>query len=195
MRKIQVEMKDSYKLGMSEVVGLEAAMRSAFEAVQTFVSEAAYWTDADELVQTVEYKSRDGFIANKSNCGGLQIRTVVPKCEEYNFSFLNFGECDECGNAKLHPKNDHQCGYEGRECSLDSEGYNDAALRIWFKFEGIEDGELKFMLYAGGGNGDAPYFRTAHETDIFEAEFSAKTVSGVKRAALKHMKALIKKMS
>lgn len=183
-------MGNSYKLGMQEIIGLEFAMREVFKPVQELIAESAYWTDSDSLVDTVEYKSRDGFIANKHNCGGLQIRIVVPKCEEYDWSFLNFGECDDC-----KPGDNGQCGYNGQECLSESEGHLDAALRIWFKFEGIEGDELKFMLYVGGGNGDAPYFRSHAETDIFEAEFTCKSVAGLKRAASKHIKALLERLS
>ena len=107
---------------------------------------------------------------------------------------MEFGECEECGDAKKYPQGDHQCGYDGVECADESDGGLDAALRIWFKFEGLEDGALKFYLYAGGGNGDAPYFRTKGEIDLFEASFECKSLGGLKRAAAKHVKALLKAM-
>lgn len=190
-KAIKVEMGQSYKLGMDEVVGLEMYMRAVFAPISEHITNLAYWTTEDKLVDTVEYKSRDGFFANKDNCGGLEIRIVVPKCEEYDFDFLKFGECDECGKSE-YTEGDGQCGYEGVECASQNEGHLDAALRIWFKFEGLEDGTLKFYLYAGGGNGDAPYFRTKAEADLFEASFEAKSLAGIKRAAAPHIKALLK---
>lgn len=188
-----VEDKNSHKIGMEEIVGLEMAMRDAFKPIETLIRDLAYWESENKhLVDTAEYKRRDGFIPHGDNFGGLQIRMIVPKCEQGCFDILEFGECNQCGDATEYPKGDHQCGYEGIECSLQSDGYLDAGLRIWFKFEGIEDGTLKFYLYAGGGGGDAPYFRTKAEADLFEASFECKSVAGVKRAATKHIKALLK---
>lgn len=195
-RAIKIQMGDSYKLGMNEVVGLRQAMLEVFQPVATHLNELDNWSGDDWFkIEDVEYKSRDGFIAHSHNCGGLELRAVVPKCGEYEFDFLEFGECDECGTPELG-LNKHgepaQCGYEGQECAHISDGHLDAQLRVWFKFEGLEDGTLKFYICAGGGNGDAPYFRTKYESDLFEASFEAKSIQGIKRAASKHVKALLK---
>jgi len=190
-QQIKIEQGSSYKVGMDEIPGLEAAMREAFKPVVEHLQDLAYWnreTDAEKS----EYKRRDGFIPHSHNCGGLEWSTVVPSCVKYEFDFLEFGECDECGKADEYPEGDHQCGYKGFECAYESEGHLDAKLRVWFKFEGLEDGTLKFYLYAGGGNGDAPYFRTKYETDLFEASFEAKSLAGIQRTASKHIKALLK---
>jgi hypothetical protein len=184
MGKIKVNMENSYKLGMNEVEGLKNAMTKVFKPIEDILKSKMYWNESG-LIYDVEYKSRDGFIAHSHNCGGLMIRQVIPKCEEYEFSYLEFGECDECSGEK-------QCGYEGMECGSMNDGLLDASLRIWFKFEGYnkETGELEFYLCAGGGNGDAPYFRTQYEQDLFEASFACKSIEGLKRASSKHIKAL-----
>lgn len=189
--KLTADAAKSYKIGMKEVEGLEAAIRLAFKPVENLIRDKAYWSS--DFLRQVEYKSRDGFIPHSHNCGGLEIGLVVPKCEEYEFNFLEFGECEDCGDAEKYPEGDHQCGYEGIECASDSDGHLDAYLKIWFKFEGInEDGELEFYINACGGNGDAPYFRVQHLSDIFEASFTCKSVAGLNRAASKHIKALVK---
>jgi hypothetical protein len=187
--KIQVDMNGSYKLGMHEVVGLREAMAKAFEPVRALVQERVYWSEVE--FKDAEYKSRDGFIPNKDNCGGVMIDLVIPKCEESSFSFLEFGECDGCNEdcsvcmATLPDSSG--------ECMSESENHLDARLRIWFKFEGInDDGNLEFYINACGGNGDAPYFRIGNLADVFEAQFTAKSVAGIQRAASKHIKALIK---
>lgn len=41
-------------------------------------------------------------------------------------------------------------------------------------------------------NGDAPYFRVEHLTDVYEGQFEARTLEGIKRAASKHVKGLLK---
>lgn len=162
---IQVVKKYSFeKTGLNEVVGLKECLVSLMQPIHELLSDRAYWTDLG--LEEAEYKSRDGFIPHSHNCGGVQLHLVVPKCEEGSFSFLAFGECD-----------DEECDHE-IECSSESEGHLDAALRIWFKFEGIDEetNELKFWLYVGGGNGDAPYFRSKHEATIFEKSFSVKSL-------------------
>ena len=181
---IKIEMRGSYKLGMDEVVGLKEAIIKAFKPVQDALKDKVYWNEC--VMEDVEYRSRDGFIAYKHNCGGIEIDLVIPFCERYEFDhILEFGECDDCVN-------DEQCGYKGMECAAENDGLLDARFRIWFKFEGINDqGEMKFYLTAHGGNGDAPYFRPAHLDDVFEASFTTKTVAGVQRAASKHIKALV----
>lgn len=194
---IEVKMGDSYKLGMEEVVGLKDAIAEAMAPIQTFLKENIYW-DALEL-ESMEYKSRDGFIPYGHNCGGLAICVQIPSCEGFNFGFLDFGECDGCNEdcsrcvGAIEDTSDPE--YNGGECHAQADGHLDAYLRIWFKFEGInEDGEMEFYLNACGGNGDAPYFRTEHLSDVFEASFTCKSVKGLKRAASKHIRALIKAM-
>jgi hypothetical protein len=43
-----------------------------------------------------------------------------------------------------------------------------------------------------GGNNDAPYYRLKYLPDIFEAEFTASSVAGIKRAASKHVQKILK---
>jgi hypothetical protein len=180
MIKLTANAHESYKIGVDEIEGLKAAMIEVMKPVQASIKRRTYWSDVE--LEEAEYKSRDGFIPHSHNCGGIQLDEVIPKCEESNFDFLEFGECD-----------DEECNHE-QECGYESEGHLDAKLRIWLKFEGYDEetGELSFWLYCGGGNGDAPYFRTQYETDIFEASFTCKSVAGLKRAAAKHVNALLK---
>jgi hypothetical protein len=174
-----------YKVGINEIEGLTDAMTKALIPIQNLVKERVYWNDA-EICQT-EYIGRDGFIPYSHNHGGVEISLVIPKCESYEFDFLEFGECDECDGEK-------QCGYKKQECGSESEGHLDAKLRIWLKFEGIDNNEMHFYLYLGGGNGDAPYFRTKHEKTIFETEFTAKTISSFKLEAKKQVEKLLKRI-
>jgi hypothetical protein len=183
----------SYKIGVDEIVGLKAAMIDVLKPIQKIIKNKVYWNDCE--LEAVEYKRRDGFIPHSHNCGGVEFSLVIPKCEEYEFGFIEFGECDGCaddgktclGDDTLYPENGGECGYI-------SEGHLDALLRVRLKFEGIQDdGSLQFYLFLEGGNNDAPYFRNV--PTVFEAEFSCKTVSGLKRAAAKHVKALIKAVS
>lgn len=185
------EAAHSYKIGMNEIVGLEAAMRDVFQPVADFLNEQESWSGDDWFkIETAEYKSRDGFIADSHNYGGLQIHTVIPKCGEYDFAWLDFGEYSEREDGMTDEE------YDSQRESEESEGHLDAGLRIWFKFEGIaDDGALEFYLVCAGGNGDAPYFRPKYEQTYFEASFSCKSVAGLKRAALKHIKALLKIIS
>lgn len=187
-KHIKVEMNGSYKLGMNEVVGLREAMAKALQPIREILRDKAYWDESLDF-EDAEYKSRSGFIANKDNCGGLMLCLQVPDCEQYDFSFLEFGECDECAQNT----EGKECGANGEYCSSSDEGYLNAYLRIWFKFEGInEAGELEFYINACGGNGDAPYFRVEHLADLFEASFTCRSVAGLQRAASKHIKALLK---
>lgn len=191
-QRIEFLKTDSYKTGINEIKGLREAMLEIMKPVQAAIKDKIYWSEVN--LEEAEYKSRDGFLAHSHNCGGIQITEVIPKCEEYDFGFLEFGECDECGDAEQYPKGDHRCGYEGVECAAEAESHLDACLRIWFKFEGYDQktGELNFYLVLHGGNGDAPYFRPQYSTNIFEASFSCKSVEGLKRAAAKHFRALLK---
>jgi hypothetical protein len=176
-RLIKVDMNGSYKLGMDEVMGLRSAMIKAFQPVLDVINDKVYWGPVK--FEDAEYKSRDGFRANSSNCGGIVIDLIIPKCEECEFDYLEFGEYD-CGEF---------CSES--ECTCDQDGGLDARLRIWFKFEGLEDGTLNFYINACGGNGDAPYFRIGNLSDIFEATFTAKSIEGISRAASKHVKKLL----
>ena len=186
--KITVSVDQYSKIGINEVLGLKAEMIRLMKPIQEQVKSLVYWDECE--LQESEYKARDGFLPYSHNCGGLELSLIVPKCEEYDFDFLDFGKCDEC-----KPGDNNQCGYNSQECAEESEGYLNARLRIWFKFEGISDSnKLQFYLYAGGGNGDAPYFRTKYETTIFEAAFECASVAGLQRAASKHIKQLIKKI-
>lgn len=182
---IKILNTDSYKIGINEIEGLKDAMTQVLKPIQDHIDSEVYW--GPYKFEESEYKSRDGFIPYSSNYGGLELTVYIPKCESYDFPYVEFGECDECNGET-------QCGYHGQECASEGEGHLDAKLRIWLKFEGYneETGELSFYLYVGGGNGDAPYFRSKYETDIFEAEFSAKSIKGISRAASKHVKALLK---
>lgn len=182
MTQFQVIQGDSYKVGLNEIQGLEAIMREIITPVETELKDRVYWNDCQ--FEQAEYKSRDGFIAHTHNCGGLELWITVPKCEEYNFPFLEFGECDDA---------ECECCQDG-ECSYEIDGHLDAALRIFFKFEGIdqETGEMEFYLCASGGNGDAPYFRTKYQADLFETEFTCKSVEGLKRQGNAAVKKLLK---
>lgn len=180
--------KDAYKIGINEIEGLKDAMTSALVPIQKYLKDHVYWNECE--IEETEYLSRDGFIPYSSNCGGVEICLVIPSCEQYDFDFLEFGECDECeaGDGK-------QCGYEGMECASESEGHLDAKLRIWLKFEGLEDETMRFYLYCGGGNGDAPYFRTKYEATIFESEFTAQSIASFKLAARIEVQKLLRKIA
>jgi hypothetical protein len=181
--KLQIiESKRTFKIGMNEVVGLRDVLLKAMQPVQEHIKSKVYWNDC-ELTEA-EYIGRDGFIPHSDNLGGIQLHLVIPSVERYEFDFLSFGECDECGET--------QCGYEGQECASESEGHLDASLRVWLKFEELDsDGTMKFWLYCGGGNRDAPYFRTKYEADIFECSFEAKTLKQVEIRAAKAVKQLL----
>jgi hypothetical protein len=168
---IKILNNNSYRIGVQEIEGLEAAMREAFKPIQDLLSEKIYWSKV--WPQNVEYKSRDGFIVNSHNCGGLRVFEVVPKCEEHDWNCLEFGESEV----------DEQGEYDDTDC--------DAALNIFFKFEGYDEdtGALSFYLNFSGGNKDAPYFRDI--PTIFEREWTCKSVAGLKRASNKHIKALV----
>lgn len=179
--KLTEQASQSYKIGVDEIVGLSEAIFAALLPVKNQLKTMIYW---DDLKMTpVEYKRRDGFIPHSHNCGGLELGVILPKCEEYEFDHLvDFGDHDD--DCELMTK--------GEECSCgEQDGHLDAFLRIRLKFEGIQkDGSLQFYLFAEGGNHDAPYFRNT--PTVFEAEFSAKSVAGVKRAASKSVAKLIK---
>lgn len=184
-----LKLKKTYefeKIGLNEVIGLKVAMEEVLQPIVNHLERSIHWIDDLKFSET-EYRSRDGFIPYESNCGGMELCEIIPKCEEYNFSFLEFGECDECNGET-------QCGYEGMECAGDSEGHNDAKLRVWLKFEGIENGIMSFYLVLSGGNGDAPYFREKSSTTYFESEFKACSLEAFKRIATGHVAELLKVM-
>lgn len=172
------------KIGVDEIEGLKSVLLKVMTPLTEHLKQSIYWNDLKP--DWSEYKGRDGFIPHSDNHGGPELTIIIPKCESYEFGFLEFGECDECAGET-------QCGYNGQECSSESEGHCDAKLRFWLKFEGLNDqNEMEFWLYCGGGNGDAPYFRTKYESDIFETSFSAKTLKQVETRGVKAIKALIK---
>lgn len=179
-----IQNHNSYKIGLDEIYGLEQVMRHVLKPVLARLKDQIYWNDELDL-EKLEYKSRDGFIAYSTNLGGLELSTIIPKCEEYNFQYINFGECD-----------DAECDHD-RECGCESEGHLDAKLRVMLKVESFDTktGECEFYLYLGGGNGDAPYFRTKSEETYFGSEFKAKTLTEFKTKAEKHIKKLLEKMS
>jgi len=175
--KLTPEASRSYKIGVDEVVGLREALESAMTPVRDSLRERAYWNRELEF-EALEYKSRDGFIAHSHNCGGVELSLHVPECESSDWSCLEFGELTEEYTRDVDP-------YE-------NEGELDAYLRIILKFEGFDDdGSLKFYINASGGNADAPYFRVSRLPDLFEAEFSCKSVAGIRRAAAAHVRRLL----
>lgn len=181
----------SYKIGMNEIVGLEVAMREVLTPVAIQLNEQESWSGNDWFkIKPTEYTGRDGFIPFASNCGGLEINAIIPKYGEHDFSWLDFGEYSEREAEMSDEEYDYQ-----RE-SEEGDGHLDANLRIWFKFEGLDDdGTLNFYLVCAGGNGDAPYFRTKYEQTYFEASFNCKSLKGLKRASAPHVKALLKAIS
>jgi hypothetical protein len=189
-KSLKIDMSDSYKCGVDEVAGLKRAMGEAMLPVLKHLNALESWSgDGWFKFSEAEYKSRDGFRANSSNCGGVLIESVIPKCGEYDFDFLEFGEYSEREPGQSDEDYDSQ--RDSEEC----DGHLDAALRIWFKFEGFSDeGKMQFYVNASGGNGDAPYFRTQHLTDFFEASFECKTLAELKRKAAPVMRKLIKEL-
>jgi hypothetical protein len=179
---IQLIDTGSYKTGMFEVEGLNEALFELVQPLNTALKSKMYWQDDEQLFSPVEYECRDGFIPHSDNCGGLQFHGTIPECEKYDFDFISFGEHD----------NDCKIGENECSCGTD-ESLLDAALRIWIKFEGIQDdGTLHFYLVCAGGNGDAPYFRTRSEETYFEASFSTKSVDDVVRVGSTHVSKLLK---
>lgn len=164
-----------YKIGVNEVDGLKPLMIKLMKPLKTALKKNLYWSDVN--LHEAEYISRDGFIPHSHNAGGIEIFEVIPKSEEYDFGFLTFGDYDE--EDEEH-END-----EGLE----------AALQIFFKFEGYdpETKKLSFYLVLSGGNNDAPYFRNI--PTLFETEFTAKSLAEVKNKGELAIKKLIKFMS
>jgi hypothetical protein len=171
------------KVGIDEIKGLKAEMINVFKPILNTIT---YKSDCnDSILEEAEYKSRDGFIPHSDNCGGLIISQIIPYSEKYAFGFIEFGDCDE-QFCTCHVDNNS-------ECELEVDGDKDAILRIWFKFEGINDkGELEFYLVMSGSNNDAPYFREKYQPVLFERSFTSKSISGIKKAASKSIKDLLK---
>jgi hypothetical protein len=175
------------KIGVNEIEGLKDAMHGAMTPVLDLIKSKIYWNDDLELDDS-EYKSRDGFIPYRSNCGGVELTLIIPKCEEYEFGFLEFGQCDP-EYCTCHTGNNDQ------GCELDIDGHNDAKLRVWLKFEGIDDsGVMSFYLVLSGGNGDAPYFRESSSSTYFETEFTCKSIKSFKTKAKTAIAKLLKIM-
>jgi hypothetical protein len=187
MTKLKINREYHFsKIGMNEVQGLRDVLADLLEPIRDVLADTCYWTGV--TLNDTEYQSRDGFIPHSHNCGGLDISLVIPKCESYNFDFLKFGEYE-------HDETLSDSENEENEDAENNEGHNDASLRIWFKFEGInEENEMQFYLYAGGGNNDAPYFRHKYGKTIFESSFKAKTLSELKKIGAKEIKKLSKMM-
>ena len=178
MAKLKINTSN-YKIGLNEIGGLETVLHMLAQPIVNYLKSEIYW--ATPKFTPVEYESRDGFIANSHNCGGLDFNAVIPKCEEYDFGFLNFGECD-----------DSECNHEC-SCSYEEEGHLDASLRIWLKFEGLnDDGRMMFYFVVAGGNGDAPYFRHKYEETVFETSFTCETLNDLKIVGSRRVNKLIK---
>lgn len=194
MAKLKIDT-DAYKIGLDEIDGLQNAMTEVLAPVLEVIQDRVYW---DKLAfEPSEYHSRDGFIPYASNCGGMELTVIVPKCESQEFDFLRFGECDTCQELfeEAMEENALQCGYHGQECCSESEGHLDAKLRVWLKFEGLENGVMNFYLVLSGGNGDAPYFREYAAKTIYESQFQAATLASFKTKAVRHIKKLLKAMA
>lgn len=186
--QLNADAERSYKVGIDEIQGLKAVCIDVMKPIQDVLNEQERWSgDGWFELSEAEYKSRDGFMAYSHNCGGITVSGIVPKCGESDFPFLEFGEYSEREPGMTDDE------YDSARDSEESEGHLDAYLRIWLKFEGYdrETGELSFYLVMDGGNNDAPYFRTKHLPTLFEASFTCKSVGGIKRAASKHVKALL----
>lgn len=177
------------KIGVNEIEGLNAILRDALQPIADHIKEGIYWTDKVEITDT-EYRSRDGFIPYSHNCGGVEICEIIPECEQYAFSYLEFGEWDGAHYC------DDDANKDECDCPYDYDGHYDAKLRIWLKFEGIDaNGVMSFYLVMSGGNGDAPYFREKYSSTYFEKSFEAKTLTEVKARASSAVNQLLKRMS
>lgn len=175
----------TYKVGMNEVEGLEDSINKCLIPLKEVLQEKMYWCKPE--FYPAEYLSRDGFIANSHNHGGLQLRAVLPKCEEYNFTSITFGEVTDEDLKACKTDEDRELLYSSHE----DEGNLDAGLNIWFKFEGFnESGEMMFYLVVSAGNNDAPYFRTI--PTIFETSFTVKTLKQLEFKGTQAVKKLIK---
>lgn len=178
MENIKVNMNGSYKLGLDEVEGLNDALSEALNPLTEALNKLCYWTTIEP--EKTEYKRRDGFIPHAHNCGGLLLFVIVPKCEEYDFSFLDFNEYESICE-------DGRCG----ECDCCNPEHLALAFRVWLKFEGLDDGTMSFYLYASQ-NDEAPYFRNNYETDLFEKEFESQSLEETKLKASHAVRELMK---
>ena len=63
MQNIQLtaEARNSYKIGVDEIVGLKDSMIEVMRPVQKAIKDKIYWSEV--RLQPVEYKSRDGLLA------------------------------------------------------------------------------------------------------------------------------------
>lgn len=176
--------QSSYKIGVDEISGIKDVLTELLEPVRAAIQENVYWSKVE--LSDAPYKWRDGFIPHSHNCGGIKIFEVIPKCEECNFEYLEFGEWD--GTHCCDGSDIDNC-----DCAHDVDGHYDAALEIWLKFEGFDDkGNMQFYLVMSGGNHDAPYFRNT--PTVFESEFKAKTLEQLKTVGKKHVQKLLKAM-
>mgnify|MGYP001613225003 CR=1 FL=1 len=183
---MRVNLKKEFgfgKVGIDEVVGLKDILKDLIIPVVDRLKQDVYWDDL--ILYESEYKVRDGFIPYSHNCGGVEIGLMIPECESYEFPYLEFGECEN-----------EECNTETHEyCSCDDENHLSAHLRIWFKFEGINEvGDMEFYLVMSGGNNDAPYFRENYQPILFEKSFNASTLKQVRSKGIKAIKELIKSM-
>lgn len=156
---------------------LDSTLKQAIASLKAYLKDKMYWSSCD--FESVECRSRDGFIPYKDNCGGYQIHEIVPYCEHGDNSVL-----------------DEYC-YENGELldDFDSDGHYDKGLYIIFKYEGLDDkGNHVFYINASYGNNDAPYFRTKHLPTIFENEIKGKSLSVIKNKLDKTVKVLINKL-
>ena len=176
--KLNETAESSYKIGVDEIEGLKNAMRELMQPVRAALKNNIYWSDVE--LNEAPYKSYDGFIPHAHNCGGVEIFEVIPECESDDFGYLEFGERD-CET--------YECPED--ECLCDQDGGLDAALKIFFKFEGLDsDGVGSFYLVLHGGNNDAPYFRQSN--DVMECEFEASNINELNKNASKHIEKMIK---
>jgi len=185
MRNLKINKEYPFsKVGVDEIEGLKSEMMKVFKPILDTLQDKIYWND--RLLDEAEYKSRDGFIPHSDNCGGLIISSVIPSYEQYEFDFLEFGECDP-EYCTCHTGTNP-------ECELDIDGHKDAYLRVWFKFEGYnpKTNEFSFYLVMSGSNNDAPYFRESSQPTLFERSFTSKSIAGIQRAASKSIKELLK---
>lgn len=151
--------------------------------------------DGNQSIDDLEFRSRDGFLANHYNRGGvdlinitsishligsghhlgLSIEDWVSESEEANFKFVK----------ESHPEMDTESEeFHNKVYEMGLDDYDTVAWRIRVMYEG--SGVL--CVYAGYDK-DAPYFRWNSKSDVnFEIKF--KTLSGLKR----QLKALSKKI-
>lgn len=178
---------DFEKVGLNEVEGLKAVLKNLVRPLQKSLGHPIYWDEAVSFAEN-EYNSRDGFRAHSHNCGGYELKILLPSCERYSFPFVAFEECEdsEC-NCKLEDGDG--------SCPEEADGGLDSILRIWLKFEGInENGVMSFYFYMGGGNADVPYFRSGREATIFGESFQATDLKQVRKTGGRIVRKMLKVM-